>query len=113
MTPGRELDALVAEKVMGLDVNRTGPETMWFARPMGGNWDDLKDYSTDIAAAWEVVEAVKARKIDQGWFDLGFANGSWGATFRTGAYYEPIEHVRAPTAPHAICLAALKAVETK
>jgi hypothetical protein len=39
---GREMDAAVAEKVMGLQEN----QSQWFRIP---------DYSTDIAAAWAVI----------------------------------------------------------
>lgn len=67
MKPGRELDALVAEKVMGL------PKP-YETRP-GGDWvynvqdsfvpvRTLKRYSTDISAAWEVVEKMDADSFD-------------------------------------------------
>ncbi len=82
----RKIDALVAEHVMGLDPNRAE-----FA---------LDEYSTDIAAAWEVVEKmsvpleiIRHRDGKQwGVLDARFRNTTW-----------------ADTAPLAICLAALKA----
>lgn len=160
--PGPDLDALVAEKVMG-DVSRT------FRTPDPDDAHDLgqaptlvigdvlftmvcrsnavvvnvsskdyrcpscrktintrefpaspRPYSTDIAAAWEVVEkmglwrgfdfivwrptsdarGMKPEYIwEAGWYEVGYE----GPETRAVGY--------ADTAPHAICLAALKAVE--
>lgn len=45
MKPGRALDNLVAEKVMGFDILTV---------------DYVRGYSTDIAAAWEVVTALES-----------------------------------------------------
>jgi hypothetical protein len=102
MGPGRELDALVAEKVMG--ISRRSLELI----P-----EELKPYSTDIGAAWDVVEHVRMK--------LEFYHFS----FHTGDEFEvefsrldgrflqgedTIAMGRAKTAPLAICLAALKAV---
>jgi hypothetical protein len=107
---GRELDALVAEKVMG--------ETVF---PDYGEFNarGVKPYSTDIAAAWQVVEKL-------GLFSRGF---KWREIETLGAllqhnprtdrwavivrYYDGDADVAADncdTAPHAICLAALKAI---
>lgn len=100
MKPGRELDALIAEKVMGLitDLDR---QTVWDVYEKPGY--PLPHYSTDIASAWLVVEKLDLhlelltykKKSKTEWcaiFDID--DEGWGAT-----------------APHAICLAALKAVE--
>jgi hypothetical protein len=92
MKPGRELDREIAEHVMGWTVRR---------------------YSTDIAAAWEVVEEVmpklgyhtitlliehsEAPEDESVMVEFGIGvlkvNAEWGISV-----------------PHAICLAALKAV---
>ena len=60
MEPGPELDRLVAEKVMGWEENRE-----FEMDPHGvvkvGEIIDLWSPSADIAAAWEVVEALKSR----------------------------------------------------
>lgn len=48
MIAGRELDALVAEKVMGLDLLEEDNYENWI--PV-----EPEPYSTDIAAAWELV----------------------------------------------------------
>jgi hypothetical protein len=143
MKPGRSLDALVAEKVMGWRVwpeDRTAHEWDQFLPwPRGvitahglvvirsdshNIWTSDKRWSpsTDIAAAWEVVNAMPDRArmaifapgavVEPGrhngedWFVRIYAapndDDPWN-------WDEPI-NVFAPTAPHAICLAALKIV---
>lgn len=104
MNPGRELDALIAEKVMGLNLVEKIDECHTFIA-------NLPYYSTDIKAAWEVIEH--------------FANDT-GARLELRALLEPDcvgyrafecaftgnnfgEPIVGKTAPHAICLAALKA----
>lgn len=124
MKPGRELDALVAEKVMGctLERRKIGTVAGWEIDPhcrcpgQPHEFSDrdyetveLKRYSTDIAAAWEVVEKISVKNgtvlvipernivaIDD---DLAFAyDQGW------------LWHVEGESIPHAICLAALRAV---
>lgn len=116
MTPGRELDALISEKIFVVRADyRTEytfdgkTEIRHYSIPTPGDWafTMLPHYSTDIKAAWEVVE-----KLGYGWnidkgndteheFVVYFSNpeGQWKAV--------------GDTAPHAICLAALKAIEVK
>src|SRR5437763_10661229 len=58
--PGRELDALVAERVMGWAVERNTVDSepiVMFSKP-GEYYGPVPPYSTDIAAAWEVVEKL-------------------------------------------------------
>lgn len=135
MTPGRELDALIAEKVMGYtrgvdSFTLTSYRTPQYPNGVPVEQDVLRPhdpdsgpdlcledefwsvtpYSTDIAAAWTVVEKIKTLKIEGvflieytphnknkqwacGWDNYGDFNGSFGMT-----------------PPLAICLAALKAV---
>lgn len=102
MKPGRELDALIAEKVMGFDPNSTDSlRTLLYHSYPGGHFPC---YSTNIACAWEVVEKMSPRDDK---FEISkYKNGLYEATFR---YFEA-EWSEAETAPHAICLAALKAV---
>ena len=88
----RELDARIAEEVMG-HINFYGGE---YIGP---------HYSTQIADAWLVVEKLggvvgidrfpKYDDPDEWYWDVGFNKGT----------------AQADTAPLAICLAALKAVE--
>ena len=93
MKAGREIDALIAEKVMGWPKN----SVVWYIDDKPFRISDFSP-STQIADAWLVVEKIKRENLQivwdiDGWFvssiyaDTGFA----------------------PTAPLAICLAALKA----
>jgi hypothetical protein len=110
MPAGPKLDDLVAEKVMN--------------DPMGQVWS--RHYSTDISAAWEVLEKL----FERGWYaeiitdaktteiDFEIAirdrnNGTW--TLDTGVEDGWITDgwVVASTAPLAICRAALLAVMEK
>jgi hypothetical protein len=102
MKPGPELDDLVAEKVMGRP-----PQEYADARGRPG-W--VPPFSTSIAAAWEVVEKVQ----QLGWMLNGvrcldrLEHGDWVCIFERRGQPDAYKH--SPTAPHAICLAALKAV---
>lgn len=147
MKPGRELDALVAEKVMGLSVWRK-PNLAEFEDSgrrgligvpsvlMGHSAQQINDmfhtadllaegdsyrvgaedstqlvphYSTDIAAAWEVVE--RSRKthsftVSSEWEHSWHCEVKWHLEDNT----QGDSWAQADAAPHAICLAALKAV---
>ncbi len=126
LQPGRELDALVAEKIFGCVV-RDEPDEPWttegphcgcehrvheeletdpeFTAPVPSG---LRRYSTDIAAAWEVVQVLNDRwnvtihSPEAGEAEVEVVlNGCVGVNPRLEA--------RAETVPHAICLAALEA----
>lgn len=130
---GRELDALVAEKVMGHVVNQLQPNEK---DPFGGaefgsdrewgypgDWWDadtqrvVASYSTDIAAAWFVVEKVIEEVAPIYQIQSGEELGTHRCIFYVpipGAgdddpAWRPIRS-DASTAPLAICWAALKAV---
>lgn len=121
MPAGRELDALVAEKVMGwtaCDANEAYPRWMHgdpgdeFAEagrgrgcaPLTTAWRvPYSRYSTDIAAAWEVVEKVRGDR--DVWLQWDSETSIWGCQFFSGGH-----ECFADTAPLAICRAALKAV---
>jgi len=109
----RELDALVAEKVMGFEVGIyesyrgiTGISYVCKDKYPSGEFD-LPNYSTDIKAAWEVVE-----KFSDESFELDhFCDGVWTCKFRwVDDEGESEAEAKAKTAPRAICLAALKAM---
>jgi hypothetical protein len=75
MKAGRELDALIAERVMGWHNNRDNPNEsgMWGIMDYRADGSpvlaaDFPEYSTDMAAAWEVVEKLLAEGRD---FTLG------------------------------------------
>lgn len=113
LQPGRELDICVAEVLTGQQrfLSRYDPMTangepqFYFGYPVGH--DIAPAYSTDIAAAWQVVEAMRP---EYGfWIDgdddyvVEFQHGMPGmADYRHG-------RASAPTAPEAICKAALLA----
>ena len=136
MKPGRELDAMVAEKVMGLRPKqcklhpgntRCGVQSFEIeGKTIFQEWGclyclryskkridparELKPYSTDIAAAWEVVEKLQER----GTLTVSSARGGSVGELKTFAWcveiHGPEVEEWGDTAPHAICLAALKAV---
>lgn len=99
---GREIDALVVERVMGWKVAKPEAAALRFVT-MGDTLhpNHVPHYSTDIAAAWEVVEALRARFVFE-MYDR--EDGSYVVKFGQ-------EVKRADTAPLAICRAALAAVE--
>jgi len=162
MEAGHELDALIAEKVMGLEVARgcrfkpnyetekalnswvEPKQDEYFTPGKIAGWresysiirpgitvrrpddneiayhDACPEYSTDITAAWEVVEKMSSYDFDvsislssklssddlERWY-CDMTHGDDNAPWRED--YKFIQ-VWAPTAPHAICLAALSAV---
>jgi hypothetical protein len=99
LTAGRECDALVAEKVMGLPL--TSCRNIHWPRPGSGIWLRIPEFSKDTAAAHRVLE-----KFD-----------GWRSTKPVGAteYTVTVEHngslywATSPTFAHAACLAALRA----
>lgn len=111
MEAERELDALVAEKVMGLGSQWTvqqQPDGTFV--PTGEVWYECPEFSTDIAAAWQVVEWMRK------WHDRGliFKVFPVGFQFDYSAVFQSRDNeqwdAQAETAPLAICLAALKVV---
>lgn len=108
MKPGRELDLLIADKVMGIKFEDCKPVAIGFKD------NDFKGlhYSTDISAAWEVVEKVQSIGRNLEMFHRVLPHGKcYVAGFpaqgeQAGLYAAKIQE----TASHAICMAALKAV---
>jgi hypothetical protein len=109
MTPSRELDALVAEKVMGCaDCRKVayGDEGLgiawdWECRlPGESSFSLLPEYSSDIADAWSVIE-----KLDSKYCEIAKIGGEWKADFGSDGIAWSEE-----SASHAICLAALMSV---
>jgi hypothetical protein len=129
MEPGRKLDTLVAEKVMGLTVyhyDKDVEENCYYMlmdtegfpfEPFGGEketeeeaWLSCFYYSTDISAAWEVVEKIK-KDLDW-WIVLNSEGEKWIALFYWDKYQIACE-CEAETASEAICKCALMAVMDK
>lgn len=107
MEAGPELNALVAEKVMGLKNvgmrNHVQGEDL-FGEDQDGDTVWVPAYSTDIAAAWLVVDKMR----QNGRVYLQGRLNSW--TFRCSPDGIELFEADAPTAPLAICRAALAAV---
>jgi hypothetical protein len=97
MKAGRELDSLVAEKFMGHGSGYPLPNDFKYLA-------EVPCYSTDIAAAWEVVEHLRqAYKIVDVLLTKSYASCKLYDD-------ETFISVDADTASLAICLAALKTV---
>lgn len=135
MDRNREIDRLVAEKVMGYTVYHYEDyaennfyrlmDEYWNLvllspglengkrKTEGQAWEDVPRYSTDIADAWLVVEKMRLSI-------LRLPDGHWlSGKIQAGTYLDPAlgtidgyldDHDQADNAPLAICLAALKAV---
>ena len=115
MEAGRDMDALVARRVFKADswcpdcedefdmicTCERGPSGTWHQK------DPLPDFSTNIAAAWEVVEkmAELIGPISVAWGNFGTAGNMASVMALVGIP----PGVVAPTAPLAICRAALLA----
>lgn len=117
MKPGRELDSLIAEKVMGLHLSKRRDEwgdgdsffTQHFHEDGDQTIQPVKHYSTAIADAWDVIE-----KLISGPFpNIAIARngyGKWSVLESADDYAQELSESEA--APHAICLAALAAAGT-
>lgn len=130
MKAGRELDALVAEKVMGMtfDVGggpmgmtrflsyvdglllsrrneNTGVGIFFSIEREKELMKKLPHYSTDIAAAWEAVERMREH------LDITISANQNTCEVRSRDFPDQIIACeQGDTIPHAICLASLKAV---
>ena len=118
MTAGPELDALVAEKIL-----KTVPCKSWvviqhtlqgpiFSLMPGCGHEShgcypegyAPKYSSDIGAAWRVVEKMRELYL----FDMDDHDGIWGARFFLRSDLAKYGFGVADTAPLAICLAAVQ-----
>jgi hypothetical protein len=119
MNAGRELDALVATKVFGLRVVTAAESQVSIARHLDPTdrfvevdvagvfcgMKGIRHYSTDIAAAWQVVEKMRSSGHLS---DINTRSEYVECEFWTGNHTDGV--ASSDTAPHAICLAALKAL---
>lgn len=109
------LDALVTERVMGNYAVEDGGA--WHMQQTdSGEWENLPHYSTDIAAAWQVVEKLwKTHKLSIAVWHVqpgqvgAFVKETIAGDF-VGFTCDASELTVKPTAPFAICIAALRAV---
>lgn len=113
MDAGRELDATVAEKVMGLQVMIHNPGSgEWRTLYAGGDTPLLPYYSSDPAAAWSVVERM--RELGWYWEIVGRSNEPYIGAWFYGGPTNPSKGTHdgyADTMPLAVCRAALAALE--
>ena len=121
LQPGPELDALIAEKVMGWrkvlvvdDGWIHGQHTIGIEPSSHQELLAIPcpKYSTNVMSAWEVVEKTEllTQRYDGERLDIGLTlrqgeSGQWIIGYCYGVAVS-----RADTAPHAICLAALETV---
>lgn len=126
MPAGREIDDLMATKVLGFRKEISSTMIGYGGKPVYQYCEGilvrykgvfLPHYSHDIEAAWEVVKNIvgnKGFKLDQ--FDLSYIHDgentfAWVCTFDNhGGSLEDMTD--ADTAPLAICRAALLAVQS-
>lgn len=133
MNAGKELDALIAEKVMGwtkAEISNEYGKILVLGNPklkekdwimMPAEYNPYLPYSTDISAAWEVVEKLSKTNTMVG--TRTFNNQPWQSmclilkSLNHEAYKNDFEQdftqwitATGESIPHAICLAALKAV---
>jgi hypothetical protein len=110
MEAGRELDALIAERVMGWRQTLFSNFPDQLEPPdEPGKARSVPHYSTDIAAAWLVVEKMRLTH----WVEvLVYPELVFVRAGRLGDTHK-VKVIRneAATSPLAICLAALKALE--
>lgn len=122
MPAGRELEAMVAECVMGWEYfgqQSMGPPIFRIPSPAGFRTSDSPSFSEEIAAAWVVVEAMRAKGYGfEIWArdseDIPLQNGeAWAAEFTLPGGFLTDRRWKgsADSAPLAICRAALLATE--
>lgn len=113
MTAGRELDAIVAEKVMGVRIYPCRSIDHPYAiGDEHGHFDRfIPRYSTSISAAWQIVDKLRS----DGWninlyldADLNTTDAVCLLHGYTGKIIGKIHEGRAKTMPEAIVHAALK-----
>ncbi len=104
MEPGRELDALVAEKVMGEPFREPTHGVCCTCQTCGFPHDECRcGYSYDIEMAWRVVDKMTSQT---GWgCCLEYENGEWECIFTHD--FENAKYGYGNTAESAICRAAL------
>ena len=113
LVAGRELDALVAEKVMGHTVTWLATaispaQPHYVDRAIACGYLLVEYYSTDIGAAWQVVERM--RELNYG---IAISDGpAWSFAVAPNDDAGDVTCELADTLPLAICRAALRAVAT-
>jgi hypothetical protein len=103
MPAGRVMDALVVERVMGYTIDYEFEEPqIKELRDKYDEWGMIPCYSTDIAAAWQVVEKLRL-------FVMPWGDDEWCVSHERDKHLAFQNIVPAPSAPLAISRAALLA----
>lgn len=101
-----QLDALVAERVLGLQVRRDG-NTYYCPKDNGGFF--VPQFSSDMSAAWQVVEYLASNELT---IEIAHKFQATGVNIRRQTK-QPKEMLVNKSAPIAICLAALRFLEVE
>ena len=88
--PGRELDFLIQERIFKNE-NIHAPH-----------------YSTDIKSAWSILEYLELKGLE----DQNISKELNSCEVFISDFHEKAARAQSKTVPHAICLAALKVMET-
>ena len=109
----REIDADVADMVLGMNVERFSDGEIAVAPSKENPLGIVLHYSTDIAAAWIVVGKMRADGFNF-WLKDWFVDSEWQGfecSFRMADGDGPWWNVSAHSAPQCVCEAALKALK--
>lgn len=110
MKSGRELDALIAKRFLGWSKVQKIPYCGLVGDPLNLNQLlAVPHYSTDLRAAWEVLEEIKSKL--KGEIAISCVNHNMWEIFPNW-HTDGQSLAEAETMPLAICLAALKLVGT-
>ena len=118
MAKERAMDVLVSEHVMGHQVIRPKSGAIK-ERTVLGHIRPLRAYSTDIGACWEVIQKLKITLLPiqpDSWFAL--VGEAWNGPAQFFEFLQKADFTSSgaavdKSAPLAVCVAALKAVEKR
>jgi len=106
MIPSRDMDALIAEKVMGKRVFFDKPWGWMYAEQNINKWTNVKHYSTHMLSAMDILELYDFYTLDKG---TDYLSTQYGATIdicmEDGTYSQIT--ARGRSLPEAICKASL------
>lgn len=119
MKKAREVDILMAQRVLGHSIyyEKSGAIR---EKAHNGQSRPLRSYSTDISAAWELVEKLGMTLIPVagGWFALVGPKAAWDNPAEFLAFLQKGDFVNGgaavgESAPLTVCMAALKVLEKR
>lgn len=121
LQPGKELDAIIANKVMGLDLSKYRQSNYFSSIDIRKGYDGCYGYySTEISAAWEVVERLEnnfrfmlTRNYKTPANSSHYCWARFQDKYQRGLGTTHSHSGISESASHAICLAALNAIGYK